>query len=89
MKFVTVSALAATLAAGLAAAAFAQMGDPSTMKCAEFMGMDEEGMGQVSRAVMQATTGENEISVPMVRKLTTVCSANPGMTVMEASTQPG
>lgn len=89
MKFVTVSVLAAGLAACTAAAAFAQMGDPSTMKCSEYTALDEEGMGQVSRAVMQATTGQNELSVPMVRKLVTVCSANPGMTVLEASSQPG
>lgn len=82
-----------TLAAGLVAlsgsVALAQMGDPSTMKCVEFSSMDAEGMAQVTRAVMIATTGQNEVSVPMTRKLVTVCSVNPEMTVMEASQQPG
>lgn len=76
--------LAAALVASTGSAALAQMGDPSTMKCVEFMALDAEGMAQVSRTLNVAMGGPNEINADLVRKLENTCPTNPEMTVAEA-----
>ncbi len=79
--------LAASLAALAGSAAFAQEGDPNTMKCVEFMSLSAEGMAQVSRQVSINAGGPNEVNADIVRTLERTCPTNPEMTVAEAAGQ--
>lgn len=78
------SIIAAALALAGASAAFAQAGDPGTMKCIEYQGLDVEGKAQLMRALSEALGQGNEANADLARKVDEVCQTNPEMTVAEA-----
>lgn len=78
---------AAAIALACGSAAFAQAGDPTTMKCVEYSALSVEGKAQLVRAYVESTGGGNELDADVVRKLDNVCPTNPEMTVADAAAQ--
>ncbi|MCX7668746.1 MAG: hypothetical protein N2439_01570 [Anaerolineae bacterium] len=82
-----ISLVAAALALAAASAAFAQAGDPNTMKCVEYAALDAEGKAQLMRALSEALGQGNEVNADLARKVDETCQTNPEMTVAAAAGQ--
>jgi hypothetical protein len=89
MKYAMQFLGAAALAAGLAAPAFADtMADPATMKCADLMAMDMDGMMAAGTAIKAMPTEDTAMAAMSAEDLTkaaeTACKAHPDAMVMDA-----